>query len=55
MSSQAEDEALRKLLDRMVPGLKKAILRDSERRPDALSLEIVLLSSVLQIRRDLGQ
>lgn len=39
MSSQAEDEALRKLLDRMVPNLKRAVLRDSERRPDALSLE----------------
>jgi len=32
MSSRAEDEALRELLDRMVPGLKRAILRDSERR-----------------------
>jgi hypothetical protein len=55
MGSQAEDETLRKLLDRMAPGLKKAILRDSEKRPDVLSLEIVLLSSILQIRKDLGQ
>ena len=54
MSSPEEDEALRKLLNRMVPGLKKGILRDSERRPDALSLEIVLLSSVLQIRQELA-
>jgi hypothetical protein len=38
----------------MVPGLKKAILRDSEKRPDALSLEIVLLSSVLQIRQEVA-
>lgn len=53
MSSVAEDEALRNLLDRMVPGLKRAILRDSEKRPDALSLEIVLLSGVLQIKREL--
>lgn len=52
--SSPEDQALCKLLDRMIPGLKKAILRDSEKRPDALSLEIVLLSSVLQIRKDLG-
>lgn len=55
MSSHEEDEALRELLDRMVPGLKRAILRDSERRPDALSLEIVLLSGVLQTRRELFQ
>lgn len=55
MSSQAEDQALRSLLDRMIPGLKRAILRDSEKRPDALSLEIVLLSSALHIRRELAQ
>lgn len=54
MNSESEAKALRKLLDRTVPGLKNAILRDSEKRPDALSLEIVLLSSVLQIRTDLG-
>jgi len=53
MSAREEDEALSDLLERMIPGLKRAILRDSEKRPDALSLEIVLLSSALQIRRDL--
>ena len=52
--SSPEDQALRQLLDRMVPGLKRAILRDSERRPESLGLEIVLLSSVLQIRKDIG-
>ncbi len=51
--SSPEDQALNNLLGRMVPGLKKAILRDSEKRPDALSLEIVLLSSILQIMKDL--
>jgi len=53
MSSQ-EDQALCRLLNRMVPVLKKVILRDSEKRPDVLSLEIVLLSSVLDIRKELG-
>ena len=52
--SSPEDKALCKLLDRMIPSLKKAILRDSEKRPDVLSLEIVLLASILQIRNDLG-
>ena len=54
MSSQEEqDEALCKLLDRMVPVLKKGILRDSDKRPDLFNLEIVLLSSILQIRKEL--
>ncbi len=48
-----EDQALYNLLGRMVPGLKRAILRDSEKRPDALSLEVVLLASVLQIVKEL--
>ena len=42
-STAAEDRALGQLFDRMIPTLKRAILRDSERRPEALSLEIVLL------------
>jgi len=50
----AEDRALGQLLDRMIPTLKRAILRDSERRPEALSLEIVLLSSILQLRKELA-
>jgi len=32
---------LGQLFDRMIPTLKRAILRDSERRPEVLSLEIV--------------
>ena len=53
MSSE-EATQLCTLLNRMVPALKKAILRDSEKRPDMLTLEIVLLSSVLEIRRESG-
>jgi len=52
-STEAEDRVLGQLLDRMVPTLKRAILRDSERRPEALSLEIVLLSSIVQLRKEL--
>jgi hypothetical protein len=52
--SSPEDQALCQLLNRMVPGLKRAILRDSEKRPEALSLEIVLLSSIVQLRKELG-
>ena len=51
--SSREDRALCELLDRMVPTLKRAIMRDSERRPDSMNLEIVLLSSILQVRKDL--
>jgi hypothetical protein len=54
-SSAAEDKALSQLFDRMIPTLKRAILRDSERRPEALSLEIVLLSSIVQLRKELAQ
>ena len=52
-SVSAEDGELCRLLDRVVPGLKRAILRDSEKRPDLLNLEIVLLSSVLSLRKEL--
>ena len=51
--SSREDRALCELLDRMVPTLKRAIMRDSERRPDSMFLEFVLLSSILQVRKDL--
>jgi hypothetical protein len=54
MSSPApEDKKLRELFDRMIPSLKRAISRDSEQRPEALGLEIVLLSSVIQLRKEL--
>ena len=49
-----EDRALCQLLDRMIPSLKRAMLRDSERRPENLSLEIVLLSSAIQLREGLS-
>jgi hypothetical protein len=49
--SSAEDNALCELFDRMVPGLKRAILRDSDKRPEALSLEIVPVSSELLSKR----
>ncbi len=48
-----EDETLLSLLDRMIPGLKRAILRDSDRRPGTLGLEIVLLAGALQIKKEL--
>jgi hypothetical protein len=47
-----QENALLSLIDRMIPGLKRAILRDSDMRPEALGLEIVLLASVLQIRKE---
>lgn len=53
-SSRAQDEELCKLLNRMVPVLKKAILRDSDKRPDLLNLEVVLLSSAMYVRKELG-
>ena len=53
MSTPEEDQALGNLLGRMIPGLKRAILRDSEKRPEALGLEVVMLSSALQIRKEL--
>jgi len=49
-----EDEALCKLFGRMVPALKKGILRDAERLPDVMNLQVVLLASILQIRKELG-
>jgi hypothetical protein len=42
--SSPEDKALGQLFDRMIPNLKRAILRDSERRPEVVSLEIMLAS-----------
>jgi hypothetical protein len=47
-----QENALLSLIDRMIPGLKRAILRDSDMSPEALGLEIVLLASVLQIRKE---
>jgi len=51
--AEAEDVELCKLLDRMVPVLKRVMLPDSDKRPDLLNLEIVLLSSILQVRKEL--
>jgi hypothetical protein len=54
-AAAAEDKPLDQLFDRMIPSLKRAMLRDSERRPEALSLEIVLLSSIVQLRKESAQ
>ncbi len=48
------DKDLRELFKRMVPTLKRGILWDAERKPDVMILQIVLLASVLRIRRELG-
>ena len=48
------DERLCKLFGRLIPTVKKGILRDVEKRPEQANLQIVLLASILQIRRELG-
>jgi hypothetical protein len=48
-----DDSSLCALFDRMLPSLKR-ILRHAEKEPDLMNLDIVLLSSILQIRRELN-
>ncbi len=38
----------------MVPSLKKRIVRHADTEPDLLNVDIVLLSSILQIQEELG-
>jgi hypothetical protein len=49
-----DDKSLCALFDRMLPSLKKRILRHAEKEPDLMNLDIVLLSSILQIRKELN-
>ncbi|MBI3023740.1 MAG: hypothetical protein HYY68_08495 [Thaumarchaeota archaeon] len=38
----------------MVPSLKKRVVRHADTEPDLLNVDIVLLSSILQIQKELG-
>lgn len=37
----------------MVPNLKKRILRHADKEPDLMNLDIVVMSSILQVRKEL--
>ncbi len=49
-----DDKALCALLGRMVPNLRRRILRHADREPDLMNLDVLLLSSILHIRKEMN-
>jgi len=47
------DKELCELLARIVPNLKRRILRHVDREPDVFNLDVVLLASIVTIRKEI--
>lgn len=47
------DKELCELLARIVPNLKRRILRHVDREPDAFNLDVILLASIVTVRKEI--